>query len=309
MEAVDALLTWFAREQRDLPWRRQRDPWRVWVSEVMLQQTRVETVVPYFERFMERFPTPRSLAAAPEQEVLRFWQGLGYYRRARALRRAAQELDGPIPDDPETFAQLPGVGPYTLAAVQSLAFGRDLAAVDGNVKRVLARWHGAEGDVRRLATALLPAGRAGRWNEALMELGATVCLPRQPRCAVCPIERWCQKRIDLPRRRPRKPLPVEERTAVVASDAHGRWCLVQRPPKGLLAGLWEFPQLTDLSVDQPCEIDRFKHVFTHLVWQVTAYTGVATTAPAGSRWLKPEGLDLPLTTVARRVGRRVLSSK
>lgn len=281
----------------------------------MLQQTRVDTVVPYFERFIARFPTPAALAAAGEDEVLLLWQGLGYYSRARALRRAAQELvrqgDGQVPDAPETFARLPGVGPYTVAAVQSLAFGRALAAVDGNVRRVLSRWYGTESGLQDLATSLLPPGRAGEWNEALMELGATVCGPRQPRCGCCPLRPWCRQRTDLPRRRSRGPLPVEGRTAVVASDAEGRWCLVRRPAGGLLAGLWEFPQVADLPppVGELRPLGELRQVFTHRVWQVAGFAGRASAGPSGCCWLAPERLDeLPMTTLARRLARRVLSS-
>ncbi len=181
------LLPWFAASRRDLPWRREpRDPYRVWVSEVMLQQTRVEVVLPYYRRFLRRFPTLRALSRAPLDDVLALWSGLGYYARARNLHRAAQACGGRLPPSAAERRALPGFGPYTAAAVASLAFGEDVPLVDGNVARVLARLVAFAGDARaqawKIAPELLPRGRAGAFNEALMELGATVCTPRAPRC-------------------------------------------------------------------------------------------------------------------------------
>jgi A/G-specific adenine glycosylase len=201
------LLAWYRARRRDLPWRRTRDPYAIWVSEIMLQQTRVETVVPYYGRFLERFPTVRALAVAREDDVLAAWSGLGYYRRARGLHAAAaivaRDHAGSLPDDRERLRALPGIGDYTAAAIQSIAFGREAAAVDGNVVRVLARIHGLSGrrdsprlkrDVTALAETLARGPAPGDWTQALMELGATVCLPRDPRCGECPVASRCTAR-------------------------------------------------------------------------------------------------------------------
>jgi A/G-specific adenine glycosylase len=253
------LLPWFARHRRDLPWRRNRSPYRVWVSELMLQQTRVDTVIPYFRRFMTRFPSVSRLAAAPLPEVLKAWEGLGYYSRARNLHRAArrvvEEFGGDFPKTRAGWLELPGVGPYTAAAVASLAFGLDHAVLDGNVERVLSRClaldmpSGSSAAKRRLqgaADALLPPGRAGEFNEALMELGAVLCLPRAPACPRCPLRGECAAaRAGTPERwpvrRPGKPLPLVRVAAAAVRRRDGRILVARRPEHGLLAGLWEFP--------------------------------------------------------------------
>ena len=253
------LLRWAARHLRDLPWRAEpRDPYRVWISETMLQQTQAVTVIPYFQRFTERFPTLQALATAPLDDVLKVWEGLGYYARARNLHRAAQqiiaEFDGRLPDTVEALSRLPGIGAYTAGAIASLAFGRDAPVVDGNVKRVLCRVYAVRGDVRlpkvqrklwALAEMNLPKGRAGRWNEALMELGATVCLPRAPRCDECPLAQACRARArgiqeKLPARAARRRTPHYDVTAAVIRKK-GRILVAQRPLGGMLGGLWEFP--------------------------------------------------------------------
>ncbi|HET9951126.1 MAG TPA: A/G-specific adenine glycosylase [Candidatus Eisenbacteria bacterium] len=200
-----ALLSWYRRHRRDLPWRRTRDPYAIWVSEIMLQQTRVETVIPFYERFLERFPTVGALARAPERDVLAAWSGLGYYRRARNLRAAAvavtRDHGGRVPESVEALRSLPGIGAYTAAAVASIAFGIPAAAVDGNVIRVIARWEGLEGrrddpSLRRAVTeraeALAPGPFPGDWTQALMELGATLCLPKEPLCERCPVSSACR---------------------------------------------------------------------------------------------------------------------
>ena len=224
------LLAWFSRHARDLPWRRERTSYRVWVAEVMLQQTRAETVVPYYERFLSRFPTVEALAGAPLEDVLKVWEGLGYYARARNLHAAARQVvatrSGRLPDTFAGLVALPGVGRYIGGAVASIAFGRDVAAVDGNARRVLCRAFGIREDVTRsgvqrkleaLANDLIPPGRAGAFNEALMELGATVCTPRSPRCDHCPL------------------------AAAVTVRADGRVLVAQRNIDDMLGGLWEFP--------------------------------------------------------------------
>lgn len=201
----DGLLRWYRKHRRDLPWRGNRDPYAVWVSEIMLQQTRVETVIPFYRRFLERFPTVRALAGAPEADVLAAWSGLGYYRRARNMRAAARavmrEHGGRVPADPAGLRALPGIGRYTAAAIASIAFGVPAAAVDGNVIRVLARWYGLRGgrddarlrrEVEARADELAPGPSPGEWTQALMELGATRCLPRAPLCERCPVSESCR---------------------------------------------------------------------------------------------------------------------
>ena len=256
---VAPLLRWAEKHLRDLPWRVEpRDPYRVWVSEMMLQQTQVATVIPYFRRFTEHFPTVEALAAAPLDDVLKLWEGLGYYARARNLHRAARqvvaEFDGYLPDTVEELSKLPGIGRYTAGAIASIAFGRDAPVVDGNVKRVLCRVYAIRGDARQpaiqkklwsLAAANLPKGKAGRWNEAMMELGATVCLPRSPRCDKCPLAGVCRARAlgiqeKLPTKAAKKRLPHYDVTAAVIRK-RGRVLIAQRPVGGMLGGLWEFP--------------------------------------------------------------------
>jgi A/G-specific adenine glycosylase len=253
------LLAWFDRRRRDLPWRRSRDPYRVWLSEVMLQQTRVETVLPYFERFLARFPTVERLAAAPLEDVLAAWSGLGYYRRARQLHATARLVAaaGELPRTLDGLLRLPGIGPYTAAAVASIAFGVVVPVLDGNVERVMARRLAIDTDPKtraaraRLldaAAALLVASRPGDSNQALMELGATICLPRRPLCHLCPLLSGCEaarggepERYPPPRRRRRS----ERRQLLVAVVAmSGRVLLYRRPPTSrLLAGTWELPWL------------------------------------------------------------------
>ena len=253
-----ALLAWFRREARDLPWRRTRDPYRIWLSEVMLQQTRIDQGLPYYKRFIAAFPTVRALAAAKEDQVLKQWEGLGYYSRARNLHRAAQviveERDGAFPETAAHWQRLPGVGPYTAGAVASMAFDERTPVVDGNVKRVLSRLYDIDACIDQTATQrrlwalaedLVPARRPGDFNQALMELGARVCVPRGPRCAACPVRAVCAARAagtqhDRPVRRPRKPARREE-IVVAAIRKNGRYLLGKRPAGGLLGGLWEFP--------------------------------------------------------------------
>jgi A/G-specific adenine glycosylase len=253
------LLAWFDRHRRDLPWRRDRDPYRIWVSEVMLQQTTVAAVVPYFERFLAAFPTLADLAAADEQDVLRLWEGLGYYRRARHLHRAARRLaaehGGALPDDPAVWRDLPGVGRYILGAVLSQAFGRRLPIVEANSLRVLCRLFGYTGDPRsgdgqrwlwETAGRALPAKRAGDFNQALMELGALVCTPMAPRCGQCPVAGECAARRQglqevIPRKAER-PAATEVREVALAVRRGPRVLLVQRPADARRwANMWEFP--------------------------------------------------------------------
>ncbi|HET8654322.1 MAG TPA: A/G-specific adenine glycosylase [Longimicrobiaceae bacterium] len=251
------LLAWYDGNRRDLPWRaapgEHPDPYHVWLSEVMLQQTRVETVRPYYARWLERFPTLRALADAPLDDVLKAWEGLGYYSRARNLHRAVREVadrhGGEVPDDPGAFRALPGVGRYTAGAVMSIAFGREEPLVDGNVRRVLARLmdvaEPSEAELWRWAAALVPGQRPGDLNQALMELGATVCTPRAPACGACPVREHCAAfaagtQEERPRRKKARPLPREHQ-AVAVIERGGALLLARRPTDARLGGLWEFP--------------------------------------------------------------------
>lgn len=251
-----ALLAHYDGTRRDLPWRRHADPYRVWVSEMMLQQTRVETVIPYYRRWLERFPDVATLAAASVDDVLLAWQGLGYYRRARALHQGARTVrehhGGAVPRDHEGLRALPGVGDYTAGAVASIAFGARVGAVDGNVRRVLSRLHDeASVPVRRLralADAWVDPERPGDWNQALMELGAMLCTPRSPACGRCPVRRWCRARAAgtqeaRPARRGGREAPARTLATAVVVDGRGRGLLVRLPEGGLLGGLWAFPAL------------------------------------------------------------------
>jgi A/G-specific adenine glycosylase len=257
-QITDRLLTWADEHRRDLPWRHTRDPYHVWVSEIMLQQTQVSTVAPYFARWLQRFPTIQDLAVAPLDEVLKAWEGLGYYARARNLHRAAQrvvaEYGGQLPAHRTDLVALPGIGDYTAGAILSIAFGQDEPALDSNARRVLCRLFNIAEDPRRpavrrhlweLARSLSPAGQAGRFNEALMDLGATMCTPRTPHCPHCPLAEVCAAaRLGLQAERPvstpRRRVPHYDVTAAIIW--HDRHVLItQRPPDGLLGGLWEFP--------------------------------------------------------------------
>lgn len=302
----DALISWFEANRADLPWRRNRDPYHVWLSEVMLQQTQVATVVPYYERFVARFPTVAALAAAPLDDVLKLWEGLGYYSRARNLHRAAQKVvddyGGEFPGSVDELLKLPGVGRYTAGAIASLAFGVDAPVLDGNVTRVLARLFNVEDDIGEsrtkrelwaLAEELLPPGRTGAWNEGLMELGRRICTPRSPDCAACPLAEYCEAtRLGVqesrPVRQPKAKTPHYDVTAAVITGADGRLLIAQRPLDGMLGGLWEFPggkrqpgeslaaclrreirEELDIEVEVGEQLATVKHAYTH--FRITLY--------------------------------------
>jgi A/G-specific adenine glycosylase len=293
-----ALLDWFGRHQRPLPWRRDRDPYRIWISEVMLQQTQAAVVVGYFERFLKAFPTLTDLARADEQEVLRLWEGLGYYRRARDLHHSAREIvrlhSGRLPDDPDVVRRLPGFGPYTCNAVLSQAFDRRLPILEANSQRVLSRLFGRRDDPRQgparrwlwqAAEEMLPETRVGEFNQALMELGALVCTPTAPRCGECPLAARCEahrlgEEETIPARSPAPAtIAVQEAAVVIRRDQ--RVLLVQRPAAGRWANLWEFPHgpllpgenhdsavrrlaadLTGLQIQLGPELLTFRHTVT-----------------------------------------------
>jgi len=253
------VLARYAEQRRDLPWRGSLNAYDIWIAETMLQQTQVATVIPYYQRFLACFPTVRALAAARLDEVLKLWEGLGYYARARHLHAAAQlivtEHAGRIPDTMDALLALPGIGRYTAGAILSIAYGQDVPALDGNARRVLSRLFAVTEDVTRgpgqrkleaLATSLLPQGQAGDFNQALMDLGATVCTPRAPACDRCPLAQACLARqmgqeTQFPVRRPRRPAPHYQVTAGVVWDRDGRFLIAQRPLESMLGGLWEFP--------------------------------------------------------------------
>ncbi|MEW6402376.1 MAG: A/G-specific adenine glycosylase [Chloroflexota bacterium] len=256
------LLTWYHQNKRTLPWRYHPDPYAVWASEIMLQQTRVEAVIPYFEKWMRRFPTIAALAKADEQDVLNAWEGLGYYSRARNLHKAAklvaEKYGGELPRDLNELRGLPGIGRYTVGAIASMAFGMDEPTLDGNLRRVFARLFdvtepadspAGEKILWGLAAKHLPKGQAGDYNQALMDLGATICLPRNPRCLSCPLKKICKARIagiqeQRPVLKPKKETPhyVHAAGVVVAQIANLRYVLLaKRPSTGLLANMWEFP--------------------------------------------------------------------
>lgn len=297
-EIRSRLLDLFDRQRRDLPWRDEPDPYRVWVSEVMLQQTRVESAIPYYERWIERFPTVESLADADRDEVLREWAGLGYYARARNLHRAARivrdRFDGELPRTSPELRELPGVGAYTAGAIASIAFGEPAAAVDANARRVLARLFDVEDPtvsrIRRLAERLVPEGRPGDFNQAVMELGATICTSRSPACGACPVAGLCVARArgtvgERPGREASPPPPAYDvGTAVLLSDP-GRVLLARRPENGMLGGMWEFPGTVvddgdapdeavarlasrllgtaETALPPPLRIERVDHGYTH----------------------------------------------
>lgn len=268
------LLGWYMVNKRDLPWRRHRDPFFIWVSEIMLQQTRVDTVIPYFHRFIDRFPTIQALAEAPEEDVLKHWEGLGYYSRARNLQQAAKQVmelhGGNVPDDRVAVAALKGVGPYTTGAIMSIAFNRPEPAVDGNVMRVLSRQFLIEDDIMKgstraameeLVRELIPDQRASDFNQALMELGALVCTPKSPHCLTCPVMEHCAGRLagreeTLPVKTKAKPPRLEQRSVALiegVGEHAGRILVRQRPATGLLARMWELPHVpaSPSGVDGP----------------------------------------------------------
>lgn len=253
------LLAWYQAAHRDLPWRRTREPYRIWVSEVMLQQTQTVKVLEYYERFLNRFPNLVVLAAAPQDDVLKAWEGMGYYARARNLHRAAkyicENLQGRFPRDYTQLLEIPGIGPYTAAAVASIAFNRDHAVLDGNVERVLSRWFLIKQSpktpetkklLQALAQQVLAKGQARYWNQAVMELGAKICTPRAPKCEICAVMRYCRAFHDLddpaqlPVKTPRPALPHHQ-IAVGLVWNKGKLLIDQRQNNGLLGGLWEFP--------------------------------------------------------------------
>ena len=303
-EIVEPLLQWYDENKRDLPWRHGKNPYHIWLSEIMLQQTRVEAVKGYYARFLETVPQIKDLAVLSEDVLMKLWQGLGYYNRARNLKKAAQQImtdyDGIFPKTYEEILKLPGIGEYTAGAVASIAFDERVPAVDGNVYRIYTRLCADDADVmqgkirkriRKEIAELVPEGKAGAFNQAWMDLGATVCLPNgQPVCAKCPLAMFCmahkeERELEFPVRAPKKARRIEERT-VFLLEYQNRYCIQKRPDKGLLAGLWEFPsqsgsvspeELQKLLQEWDAEASEIellgnrKHIFSHVEWRMLGY--------------------------------------
>jgi A/G-specific adenine glycosylase len=322
---ADALLTWYRASKRDLPWRATKDPYAIWVSEIMLQQTRVEAVIPFYQRFLEQFPSARALAEAPEAELLAAWSGLGYYSRVRNLQKGACMVSeaGIFPRTYDDILALPGVGEYTAAAIASIAFGLPYAVLDGNVLRVMARLYADFGDIgaqqtrRRLkefAQRHLPVGEAGDYNQALMELGATVCLPRDPRCLLCPLSEHCKGRAEgvqdqLPTKLRRQEMIAVETTLLVVERQsesqgaiNGELLLWQRPSSDRMAGFWELPEPHLLpGATLGVELRSFRHSIMNHAHRCRVLEACMDDPPPGFHWMMREKLNgLPLSTMARK---------
>jgi A/G-specific adenine glycosylase len=355
-DLADRLLTWYRRQGRSLPWRGHPDPYAVWVSEIMLQQTRVEAVIPYFEQWMHLFPTVQDLANASEQEVLNAWEGLGYYSRARNLHKAAKivvdRFGGEVPRDLTALRNLPGIGRYTVGAIASIAFHMDEPTLDGNLRRVFARLFdvsepadspAGEEFLWKLAAEHLPQRQAGDYNQALMDLGATLCLPKNPRCLLCPLMEICQARIhgtheQRPVLKPKKEIPhythaagvLVRRVGRIASPPgdnlpHAEVLLAKRPSQGLLGGMWEFPNGRvegnpaeelgsaleagyGLKVRRGAALGVVQHAYTHFRVTVHVFRCELASMPdkESLKWVKLEALeDYPMGKVDRQIARKL----
>lgn len=322
---VTPLLAWYSVSSREMPWRTDApDPYRTLVSEIMLQQTRVETVKPYFERFISELPSIESLAAADEERLLKLWEGLGYYSRVRNLQKAARKVisdfNGKIPSDPELLLQLPGIGEYTAGAIASIAFGLPVPAVDGNVLRVCARLLDCHTDVTapsfRNAVKLnlkrvYPAGRCSEFTQCIMDLGAMICLPGNPHCQSCPLNSLCAgfkagSAASLPVKKAQPPRRIEFKTVFLLRSEKGRIALRKRPDSGILAGLWEYPaadgtltrprvsawaEKHGISVLELKKAGSYNHIFTHLEWHMSSWKLLCKTESSEFIWVTREELD------------------
>ncbi len=338
------LLAWYRQNKRTLPWRDHPDPYAVWVSEIMLQQTRVETVIPYFERWMRLFPAINDLAKASEHDVLNAWEGLGYYSRARNLHKAArivaEKYNGELPYNLDDLRALPGIGRYTVGAIASMAFGMDAPTLDGNLRRVFARLFdvtepadspAGEKILWSLAAEHLPKGQAGDYNQALMDLGAAICLPRNPRCLICPLMKMCKARENgtqeaRPVLKPKKEIPHHVHAAgVIVGQIDNLPCvlLFKRPSKGLLGGMWEFPNgrvdgdpargLVNalktgyrLKVQKKEALGIVRHTYTHFKITVHAFRCESPSIPKEKdlKWVRITELeDYPMGKIDRQIAR------
>jgi A/G-specific adenine glycosylase len=354
------LLGWFRQFQRDLPWRRTSDPYRIWLSEIMLQQTRVAAAIPYYERFLQRFPDVHSLAAAPQEEVLRLWSGLGYYSRARNLQKAAQQIiakhGGQFPERVEDALALPGIGNYTAAAILSIAFKQKYAVLDGNVARVLARLGAIRGDLREskrwqelqdTADGLLEPKSPGDWNQAMMELGATLCTPKSPQCLLCPVMQFCEGRKQgiaesLPEKRKKRATVEVTLAAAVFSDKKGQTLLLPAPKNSkekasadhvptLVSKMWHFPTVSvngdpagnlfaflrelfshiQISKTQLAPVNKIRHAVTYRAITVLPFVIDVKNLPriAGAKQVPLSDISgLPVSNLTRKVARAALAA-
>ena len=343
------LLAWYRRNQRSLPWRKTSDPYRIWISEIMLQQTQVDTVIPYYHRFLKAFSTVSMLARAPLQDVLKVWENLGYYSRARNIHAAAkvivEKFSGQVPDNFEDIKSLPGIGLYTAGAILSIAYGQAVPAVDGNVRRILCRLFAIrkpmddtqeQNQLHQLAASLIPVKHPGDFNQALMDLGATICRAKNPDCLRCPIADLCQARIKnlqdvLPITKKTPAIPHRQAAAAIIRNSKGMLLVVQRPSSGLLASLWKLPGgFVNAGEDMESSLERsvkeelgisiktgkhlasVNHAYTHFRITLQAYECrliKGTPKPLGCpnwRWISPADLKkLPLSKIDRMVMRQV----
>ena len=323
---TEGLLPWYTANRRDLPWRKSREPYAVWVSEIMLQQTRVEAVIPYYRRFMEALPDVRALADAPEEQLLKLWEGLGYYSRVRNMQAAAGQIvkRGGFPQTAEELKKLKGFGDYTAGAVASIAFAQRAAAVDGNVLRVWTRMERVGESIkipsvkractRAVLEAMPEEADPGQYNQALMELGATVCTPRSPDCAHCPVQAHCgafaaDEAEDYPVKDP-KPVKAVEEFDVYLIVKDGRALVRKRPKSGLLAGLWEFPHgKLPVRVKQELPPVDVKHVFTHKIWLMHGLRAELAGETEGCVWVDAQELAaLPMPAPMDKYRKELLES-
>jgi A/G-specific adenine glycosylase len=327
-QVSNALVSWFEEEKRDLPWRKTKNPYKIWVSEVMLQQTKVDTVIPYYERFITKYPSLESLANADEDELLKEWEGLGYYSRARNLQAGVKEVmedyNGVVPSTRKEISKLKGVGPYTAGAVLSIAYGVPEHAVDGNVMRVLSRLLLIKEDIAKPKTKkifeeavmkLIDEKNPSAFNQGLMELGAVICTPTKPKCLLCPVREYCTAffegmQEELPIKTINKKMKIHKMKAIVIEAEDGRILLEKRPTKGLLANMWQFPMVElptpnhtveeiiehdyQMSIVKGKEILTFKHIFSHLTWEMESYEAKLINKidiPANCNWFTREEIE------------------
>jgi len=318
-----ALLSWYEKNERDLPWRKTGDPYKIWLSEVMLQQTQVKTVIPYYQKWLKKLPNIQDLAAASEQKVLKLWEGLGYYNRCHNFQKAARlvcsEYNGKVPDDPDLFLKLPGVGPYILSAVMSIAFNHALPVVDGNVLRVVTRYLELWGDIGKSGTQKkiyqilldqIPENNPGDFNQAVMELGALVCTPKNPTCSSCPLEKTCQAKEkgiveSLPVRTKKNKIPLH-RVALAVILNKNKFLIQKRPTTGHLAGMWEFPggkikpdESAKQAVARECheelgvsvkiiqKLKNVKHAYTHFKIELNIFICRLSSSTVRARQSQP----------------------
>ena len=336
------LLRWFKKNGRDLPWRKTQDPYAIWVSEIMLQQTQVDTVIPYYQKFLKSFPTVHHLAKANLSKILKVWEGLGYYSRARNLHRASKiivnHFQGKIPNNLRDLLSLPGIGRSTAGAILSFAYNKEAPILDGNVKRVLSRLFAISGSKAKterllwgISEFLIPKGRSNPFNQALMDLGSMLCTPKDPQCPHCPLQNFCKGKASgdperYPTKGPKKRIPhINAISAVIQRD--GKVLLNRRPPKGLLGGLWEFPNWKieekkrlrlrlrnyvkknmgmNVKVKEP--IGTFRQTYSHFSLTLHAYRCQPITGKGKGRWVPLQGLDtLPMSRIHRKIANTILS--